>query len=241
MRIAFFSDIHANLPALQAFFEDVVAEKPDMIYCLGDLVGYNVWANEVVEEIKRRYIPTIMGNHDEALLLPPKEGDRSNRGITRQVVTEENRDYLVNLPRHLKLSFDTKDGKFVILLVHGSPKAINDYLVEDYPESEVLDMLKEHDADMIFCGHTHKPYHRILKLGSEFKHVVNIGSVGKPKDGDSRICYATLSFDEQLSSKLKDSVKVEFKRRVYDIEKAVDAISKSDFLDSYGDQLRQAI
>ncbi len=240
MRIAFFSDIHANLPALQAFFEDVQTEKPDMIYCLGDLVGYNVWANEVVEEIKGRHIPTIMGNHDEALLLPPKEGDQSNRGITRRIVTEENRNYLINLPRHLKLSFDTKDGRFVILLVHGSPKAINDYLVEDYPENDVLKMFKDYDADIILCGHTHKPYHRILKVGDEFKHVVNIGSIGKPKDGDSRICYATLSFGEQLSTKLKDSVKVEFKRRNYDIEKAVTAIFESDFPDSYGGLLKSA-
>lgn len=181
-----------------------------------------------------------MGNHDEALLLPSKEGDQSNRGITRRLVTKENRNYLINLPRHLKFSFDTKDGKFNVLLVHGSPKAINDYLVEDYPENEVLGMLKEHDADMIFCGHTHKPYHRILKVGSEFKHIINIGSVGKPKDGDPRICYATLSFDEQSSTKLKDSVKVKFKRRAYNIEEATVALSQSDFPNSYGELLKSA-
>jgi len=64
MTIALFSDIHANLPALEAFFDDVDKRGPDAIYCLGDLVGYNVWANEVVNVIRERKIPTIAGNYD---------------------------------------------------------------------------------------------------------------------------------------------------------------------------------
>jgi predicted phosphodiesterase len=64
MKIALFSDIHANLPALEAFFKDLDSRKPDAVYCLGDLVGYNIWANEVVNEIKKRGIPTIAGNYD---------------------------------------------------------------------------------------------------------------------------------------------------------------------------------
>lgn len=63
-KIALFSDVHANLPALEAFFADVENRKPDFIYCLGDLVGYNIWPNEVVNEIKKRNIPTIAGNYD---------------------------------------------------------------------------------------------------------------------------------------------------------------------------------
>src|SRR5688572_33148003 len=62
--IALFSDIHANLPALEAFFKDVDPRKPDAIYCLGDLVGYNIWPNEVITEIRKRNIPTIAGNYD---------------------------------------------------------------------------------------------------------------------------------------------------------------------------------
>lgn len=64
MKIAFFSDIHANLPALEAFLIDLASENVDAIYCLGDLVGYNVWPNEVLNERRKRNIPTIMGNHD---------------------------------------------------------------------------------------------------------------------------------------------------------------------------------
>ena len=63
MRIALFSDIHANLPALEAFFADVENRNVDALYCLGDLVGYNIWPNEIIQEIRKRNIATIAGNH----------------------------------------------------------------------------------------------------------------------------------------------------------------------------------
>ena len=69
MKIALFSDIHANLPALEAFFKSVEEQKPDAIYCLGDLVGYNIWPNEVINEIRKRGIPTIAGNYDQGMGL----------------------------------------------------------------------------------------------------------------------------------------------------------------------------
>jgi predicted phosphodiesterase len=67
MRIALFSDIHANLPALEAFFKDLETRGTDAIYCLGDLVGYNIWPNEVVDQIRKRGIPTIAGNYDSGI------------------------------------------------------------------------------------------------------------------------------------------------------------------------------
>ena len=73
MKIALFSDIHANLPALEAFFKDVEARNTDAIYCLGDLVGYNIWPNEVINEIRSRHIPTIAGNYDQGIGLMSDE------------------------------------------------------------------------------------------------------------------------------------------------------------------------
>lgn len=64
MRIALFSDIHSNFPALESALADIDKRKPDAIYCLGDLVGYNIWPNEVINEIRSRQIPTIAGNYD---------------------------------------------------------------------------------------------------------------------------------------------------------------------------------
>ncbi|PNW26114.1 metallophosphoesterase family protein [Formosa algae] len=240
MKIAFFSDIHANLPALESFFKDAEVEQVDAIYCLGDLIGYNVWPNEVVNEIRKRCIPTIMGNHDEALLKPlVKEETPSNKGLTRTLVTAENRGYLINLPRHLKLSFNTQNKPFSLLMTHGSVKAINDYMVIDYPEHEVLDMLHNQEADVLLCGHTHKPFHRVITDGDTYKHVINIGSVGKPKDGDPRICYAIVELNQETSPN-SEHLKVTFKRAEYDIEKAAKAVENSAFDSAFGEALRIA-
>ena len=241
MKIAFFSDVHANLPALNALFKDVESVNPDAIYCLGDLVGYNVWPNEIVNEIRKRRIPTIMGNHDEALLKPiVQEAQPSNRGLTRALVSDQNRDYLINLPRHLSLSFVSNEEPFNLLLVHGSIKSINDYMVVDYPEQEVLSMMQSRQADVLLCGHTHKPFHRIIKDGDRFKHVINIGSVGKPKDGDPRICYAVVEINQSTSSSISEAIDVSFRRVEYEVEKAVIAIQQSEFENNFAEALRVA-
>ncbi|RZK25370.1 MAG: metallophosphatase family protein, partial [Hymenobacter sp.] len=69
MTIAFFSDVHGNLPALQAVLADLDQRRPDMVFCLGDLVGYAPWPNEVVNEVRRRGIPTLAGNYDQGIGL----------------------------------------------------------------------------------------------------------------------------------------------------------------------------
>lgn len=241
MKIVFFSDVHANLPALEAFFKDVELIEPDAIYCLGDLVGYNVWANEVVSEIRKRKIPTIMGNHDEALLKPIViEEQPSNKGLTRELVSDKNRDYLINLPRHLSLSFVTNNNPFNLLLVHGSAKSITDYMVVDYPEAEVLKMMEATNADVLLCGHTHKPFHRIIESGKKFKRVINVGSVGKPKDGDSRLCYAILELNQFTNSTDAEHMKVTFRRVEYDVEKAAKAVEESQFESKLAEALRLA-
>jgi len=240
MKIAIFSDIHANLPALEAFFKDIDQVNPDAIYCLGDLVGYNVWPNEVVRKLRERNTPTIMGNHEEALLTPPaKEEQFTNKGLTRSLLTEENLDYLINLPRHLSLSFHNIWGDCNWLMVHGSPRSTTDYMVEDYPESEVLKLMDQNHADLLLCGHTHKPFHRIIKSGDRFKHIVNIGSVGKPKDGDTRLCYALIEFNQSLNLRQPDSLQVSFRRRAYDIDTSARAIEESAFDNAYSLALRQ--
>lgn len=226
---------------MNALFKDVESVNPDAIYCLGDLVGYNVWPNEIVNEIRKRRIPTIMGNHDEALLKPiVQEAQPSNRGLTRALVSDQNRDYLINLPRHLSLSFVSNEEPLNLLLVHGSIKSINDYMVVDYPEQEVLSMMQSRQADLLLCGHTHKPFHRIIKDGDRFKHVINIGSVGKPKDGDPRICYAVVEINQSTSSSISEAIDVSFRRVEYDVEKAVIAIQQSEFENNFAEALRVA-
>ncbi|MFZ1677612.1 MAG: metallophosphoesterase family protein, partial [Saprospiraceae bacterium] len=121
MKIALFSDIHANLPALESFFEDVEKQHPDAIYCLGDLVGYNIWPNEVINEIRRRNIPTIAGNYDFGIgrmsddcgcaykTDKEKEMGKISISYTNSVVGEDERKYLRTLPAHIRVEFQLND------------------------------------------------------------------------------------------------------------------------------------
>lgn len=143
MKIAFFSDIHANLPALQAVLADIEQIKPDFVYCLGDLVGYNIWPNEVTTEIRKRGIPVIAGNYDEGIGLNSDDcgcayqtdEEKTNGAVsisfTNDIVNDETRTYLRNLPRHLSLQFQNNGENIHLLMVHGSPRKINEYLFED--------------------------------------------------------------------------------------------------------------
>lgn len=254
-RIALFSDIHANLPALEAFFADVEARQPDFMYCLGDLVGYNIWPNEVIDEIRKRNIPTIAGNYDFGIgresddcgCAYKTEEEKANGAVsiafTNKIIKPAQRHYLRTLPAHIKVEFQLNNDRLNLLLVHGSPRKINEYLFEDRDEKSLLRIMKEADADIMCFGHTHKPYHRILDSNEgdqpHFRHAINIGSVGKPKDADNRGGYVMLTIDEQSSVLNKDSIEVEFIRFAYDVEKAARAVEASELPNAYAENLRK--
>jgi predicted phosphodiesterase len=254
MKIALFSDIHANLPALEAFFKDVDARKPDAIYCLGDLVGYNIWPNEVINEVRRRGIPTIAGNYDFGIgrtsddcgCAYKTDDEKANGAVsisfTNEIIKDEERKYLRTLPAHIKVEFQLNNDKLNLLLVHGSPRRINEYLFEDREEKSMLRIMQDADADIMCFGHTHKPYHRILNSGiggqDHFRHAINIGSIGKPKDGNPQGGYVLLHINDHSSSTDKDSIQVEFIRFDYDIEKAARAVEDSRLPNAYAESLR---
>jgi predicted phosphodiesterase len=252
MKIALFSDVHANLPALEAFFASVGEQKPDAIYCLGDLVGYNIWPNEVINAIRRRGIATIAGNYDFGVgrhsddcgCAYKAEEDKANGAVsiayTNQVIGEEERAYLRALPAHIRVEFQLNEDKLNLLLVHGSPRRINEYLLEDRDEKSMLRIMQDADADILCFGHTHKPFHRILPDPPRYRHAINIGSAGKPKDGDPRGCYVLLHIDDQRSVTNKDSIHVKFIRFEYDVEKAARAVEDSPLPNAYAEALRKA-
>jgi predicted phosphodiesterase len=256
MKIALFSDIHANLPALEAFFASIGEQKPDAIYCLGDLVGYNVWPNEVIDAIRGRGIPTLAGNYDHGVgrtsddcgCAYKTDEEKANGAVsisyTNQVVADEQRAFLRTLPAHIRVEFQLNQDRLNLLLVHGSPRRVNEYLFEDREEKSLLRILHEADADILCFGHTHKPYHRVLADGAggleRYRHAVNIGSVGKPKDGDVRGCYVLLHIFENTSVLVKDSIRVEFVRFGYDVEKAAKAVEDSPLPDAFAEALRFA-
>jgi putative phosphoesterase len=255
MRIALFSDIHANLPALEACLKSMEEQKPDAVYCLGDLVGYNIWPNEVINEIRKRGIPTIAGNYDQGIGLMSDEcgcayktdTDKAMGKIsisyTNSIVKPEERAYLRTLPAHIKLEFQLNNDKLNLLLVHGSPRKVNEYLFEDREEKSLLRIMEQADADIMCFGHTHKPYHRILPTEANdnphYRHAINIGSVGKPKDGTPKGCYAILTIDSDSTISNKDAIRVAFIRFEYDVEKAAKAVEESPLPNAYAEMLRK--
>ena len=230
MKIALFSDIHANLPAFEAFLADLDSRKPDAVYCLGDMIGYNIWPDEIIEEIRRRGIATLAGNHDQ-----------KTKGFAYEIVSAGNRQYLNTLPSHIRLEFQLNQDHLNMVLAHGSTRSINEYVLEDTEAAYVLDMMQEAKADILCVGHSHKPYYRILETGdNSFKRVINTGSVGKPKDGNPEGCYVLLTLTDDSSTNKKESIQVEFIRFAYDIERAAKAIEDSPLPDELADRLRKA-
>ena len=237
MRLAIFSDVHANLPALEAALADIEAAGVDVRYGLGDLVGYAPWPNEVLERLAAEGVPIVMGNYDDGTAFDRDEcgcayttpveqalGDRSF-AWTKKRVSATNRDWLRTLQPEIR--FEADGLRF--LLVHGSPRRMNEYLYEDRAEATFARIAADAGADVIVCGHTHRPYDRTV-AGVRF---VNVGSVGKPKDGDPRACWALLETSP-------DGIAVEFRRVKYDVERTAVAILASDLPAEFADQLREA-
>lgn len=237
MRIAVFSDVHSNLPALEAVLADIAAVGVDDRYCLGDLVGYAPWPNETLELLQREDIPVVMGNYDDGTGYDREEcgcaykdpvekalGDRSF-AWTKERTSDANKAWLRTLAPQIR--FEQDGQRF--LLVHGSPRKINEYLFEDKPDSTFERIAQGAGADIIVCGHTHRPYVKDAG-GARF---INDGSAGKPKDGDPRACWALIETSAA-------GVTAEFRRVNYDVERTALAILDSDLPHEFADQLREA-
>ncbi|MDZ7659369.1 metallophosphoesterase family protein [Fodinibius sp.] len=251
MKIALFSDIHANIDALNPVLDDIYSRSPDAVYCLGDLVGYAPYPNEVIETIREKGIPVIAGNYDQGVGLnsddcgcayqteEDKARGAESIAFTNKVITDENRAYLRSLPAHLRIEFGVNTDPYHLLLVHGSPRKINEYLFEDRPDKSMIRMMERAEAHIMAFGHTHKPYHKILEdSDGKYRHAINIGSVGKPKDGDPRACYAMLEWDGDLNLSDANDLNVEFIRVEYHVEKAANAVEESPLPDAFADMLR---
>ena len=248
MTIALFSDVHANLPALEALFADLETQKPYAVYCLGDLVGYNVWGNEVVNAIREKGISTLAGNHDLKVKLDDGSTQKvifEGKNYAYAIIGENEKSYLLTLPAHIRLSFVLNGAPVNVLMVHGSPRSVNEYLLEDMDETLLTEIMSEANADILCFGHSHKPYHRTLRFTSKegkttYKHAINIGSVGKPKDGDTRGCYVLLHLDTNANLDNAESIKVEHIRFEYDVAKAAKAIEDSPLPNEFAQMLREA-
>lgn len=213
-RVAVITDIHANLPALEAALAQIAELGVDAVYCGGDLVGYGPYPNEVCRLVEERGIPTIYGNYDYAIArdladcgcayLTQHERELGQRSVNWTLAHTDRRskEFMRALPFDLRFEL----GGVRVRLVHGSPRKVNEYLFEDKPARTLERIARLADCDVLVFGHTHKPW--IREHGGVL--FVNCGSVGKPKDGDPRAAFALIEADE------RGEVRARIERVVYD-------------------------
>lgn len=230
-RVAIFGDLHSNLAATAAVLADIDAEAPDLVYCLGDLVGYGAFPNETVDLVRDRNIPTIMGNYDDGVgfnrddcgcaYRNAAEADRGQQSLfwTRTETTAENKEYLRSLPAEI---VTTLEG-VRIRIVHGSPRRRNEYLHENRDPRSLERIAREAGCDVLVFGHTHLPWVRQIARVL----LVNAGSAGKPKDGDPRAAWVLLTLATG------GVVSVDIRRTAYDVQAMATAIRNADGLSNH--------
>jgi predicted phosphodiesterase len=244
MRYALISDIHANLPALEAVLAEIGTRSDiDGTYHLGDLVGYAPWPNEVVSLLRERAIPGIAGNYDSTTATDyrhcgcryedarQEELSHLSYAWTRANISADTKRYLGSLP--FRIDVRPLGGHVAgprLILLHGNPVLNTVYWTEDRSDRFCLQMAESAGAragDVVAFGHTHLPWHREVE-GILF---VNTGSVGRPKDGDPRAGYAIVTMAGERAD-------VEFVRVEYDVTRAMEGIRASDLPDDFADYLR---
>ncbi|MBI9016308.1 MAG: metallophosphoesterase family protein [Phycisphaerae bacterium] len=241
-KFAVISDLHSNLEALTAVFEDIDKRNVKEVFCLGDIVGYGPNPRECLDLIIDRNVVSIMGNHDHAVFYEPTNfnvGAERASYWTRQCLDDEpdrekrNRRwaFLARLSIRLQMSD--------IMMVHGSPRRpVNEYIFPDdiYNNTSKIVAIFELVDHLCFVGHTHVPgvflddpdfysvseLEYVYKICKEEKAIINVGSVGQPRDQDTRASYVVV-----------DDEKIEFCRVEYDIEKTVKAIMGTPALDDF--------
>jgi putative phosphoesterase len=240
---AFISDIHGNLPALEAVLADIEG-RADLtgIYHLGDLVGYGPWPNEVVRLLRERAVPGVAGNYDSTTATDykhcgckyedPRQEELSHLSYewTRAQVSQETKGWLRSLPFRVDIRpFGGHTAGPRVMLVHGNPVLNTVYWTEDRSDTfcnQMAGHLGARAGDVVAFGHTHKPWHRMVE-GVCF---VNTGSVGRPKDGDWRAGYVLVTVEGE-------GVEVAFVRVEYDLSRATAAIRGSDLPDDFAEHL----
>jgi len=238
MRYALLSDIHANLPALEAVLADVARRGVDGTYHLGDLVGYAPWPDETVRLLEAQGIAGVAGNYDSTVGLDYAHCGCRYEDARQEALSHESFEWtkahtsgavrasLAALPFRMDLRpLGGHTGGPKLILVHGAPTLNTLYWTEDRDDAFCLKMAEAAGArsgDLIAFGHTHLPWTREVG-GIRF---LNTGSVGRPKDRDPRAGYVIVEAEPA-------GMGVEFVRVDYDVARAADAIRASELPDEF--------
>ncbi len=212
MKVGIIADIHGNLEALNSVMEDLERYDPDALVCLGDLVGFGPHPSEVVGLVQELGIPTVRGNHDDAVgdgcgldrfvFKSTEERNYVRYSLERTIrdLRKEDLTYLRGLPEQLEIDC----GGSSTLFIHSIPDICS------YPKIEEIEQTLDSGTAMyVFYGHTHKPQIYMYKG----KMAINVGSVGKPKHGNPMASFCIAEFDQGW---LKD---LSFKYKYYQFDK----------------------
>lgn len=244
MRYALISDIHANLPALDAVLADIESRADtNATYHLGDLVGYAPWPDEVVARIVDKHIAGVAGNYDSTVAAHYKHCGCRYEDPVQEALAHESYQWTLDhasdatkrvlgtLPFRIDLRpLGGHTSGPTLMLLHGNQTLNTVYVTEDRSDDFLAKMGESVGArpgSVVAFGHTHKPWHRIVAG----VHYVNTGSVGRPKDGDWRAGYVALSVDA-------DKVDVEFRRVEYDVDRTASAVIASTLPNEFAHYLR---
>jgi putative phosphoesterase len=217
MRIGLISDVHGNLPALEAVLSDM--PDVDRTVCAGDVVGYNPWPADCVDRVREVAAVTVEGNHDRTVETPERysHNEQAQRGLehANDELSDEQLAWLDDLPRETEIT----GGRF--LLVHDHPEEQDRYVwPADFPRLRpYLD-----DYDGVVIGHTHVQHEATI----DGRLIVNPGSVGQPRDGDPRAAYAVLDTDEPS---------VSLRRVAYDIDSVITRVESAGLPPRVGTRL----
>lgn len=233
MLIAVLSDIHSNLPALEAVLEAVDRENPDEIHCLGDVVGYGADPKECIDIVRRRSTTVVLGNHDLAVangsglkLLPPHGRIAAEHNAAK--LSAKDRAWLAKLP----LTASSANATFV----HASPRDPDRWTrIESFPIAQ--SQFDHFDTDVCFIGHSHVPAVLSDRVGvfnvrAGYRFLINVGSVGQPRDGDSRASFAV--FDTEAFT-------YRLERVPYDVARAMKRIEEEKLPAQLGRRLEIGI
>ena len=207
MKIAIISDIHGNIDALESVLSDIEKENCSKIFCLGDIAMAGPEPSKTISKIhalvQTKDFHIIQGNTDSMLsvfsfdtynaILNTNTVMGSAYLADSQLLTNEEKEFLKNLPEKL----DIELYGIKILLVHGSPRKNNENIYPNLPIEEVEEMIKDTDANIIFCGHTHIPCG--YQTNTE-QTIVNVGSVGRPFSDSPDSCYVIMEINEETSN-----------------------------------------
>lgn len=228
MRIALVSDIHANLPALEAVLAHAREQGVEALWNLGDQVGYGAFPEQVVARLRRQYSLSTLGRFDRQVVRFKKRKEKWHRskGIEEYLALEwayeqlsnKSRKYLRFLTQEIRMQVRGKR----VLLTHGTPGAEEGYLTPETPDKVLAKIAREAKADLILCGGSHQAFARTVE-GVWF---VNPGSAGLPTDGDRRASYAILEIGPE-------EIQVAPHRLDYDLEPLLAELRRHNLPDAF--------